>query len=190
MIIACDVDGIIAPTLLALLRCYNRDYGDTLTTADITDYEIHPFVKPECGFAVYDYFKADLYNDDMLPIEGAVEGVRKLRELGHTVLLATTCYYGMVDQKAHWLEKHGFCTAAKRSGMLPDDLIVSTNKTDLLADLLIDDSPKVITQWVEAHRRAIMMGSYQKDVRLTSSLSPWLHYTNNWAEIVRTVSIL
>lgn len=190
--IACDVDDVVAPLFKEVIGRYNRDWQDNLTGADILSWDFHKYIKPDCGRKVYEYFKnPDLY-ENMIPVEGSVAGVQRLRDLGHTVVFVTSCYYGMVDQKAKWLEQQGFCLPPKWGGMLPDDLIVATNKHFLTADLLIDDAAHTIKTWiVETRRRAIMVQyPHNASLDLPSMFSPWLLRANNWAEIVAHVEKL
>ena len=130
--------------------------------------------------------------ENMGVIEGSVEGVARLRALGHKVIFATSCYYGMVDQKSQYMERKKFCLPPAWGGMLPDDLIVATSKQHLACDLLIDDAPHTIKTWVvETRRRAIMMQyPYNVTLDMPSAFSPWLLRANNWAEIVAHVERL
>lgn len=189
--IACDVDGVVVPLMPELLRRYNQDWADTLTPDALVSWEVHRFVKPQCGDKVYEYFAApDLY-EQLEPIEGALAGVNRLRALGHDVTFVTSCYYGMVDQKARWLERHGFCMPPKWAGMLPDDLIVATHKQHLGSDLLIDDAPHTIKTWVAKRRRAILVEApYNTKLDLPSIQWGWCHRARSWEEIVRHVERL
>ena len=191
MIIACDVDGVVAPLIQEVLRRYNRDWQDTLTINDIMNWDFYNLVKPECGKKVYDYFRdPDMY-ECLVPMDGAVLGIQRLRDMGHTIIFATSCYYGMVDQKATWMERYGFCLPPKSGGMLPDDLIIATAKHHLVADLLIDDAPHTIETWLKTGRRAIMMEyPYNKTLDITSAYTPWLRRAHDWGEIIHYVEIM
>ena len=69
------------------------------------------------------------------PIKGAIDGVKKLEEMGHDLFIATTPPWNHPDawgQKRNWVEKH--LPTLKRK-------MVLTHRKDLLiGDILIDDS--------------------------------------------------
>src|SRR6266705_1995637 len=77
-----DVDGVLADLHLEWIRRYNRDFNDTLTSEDVTTWEIGAFVKPEAlvknanGVApLFQYLQdADLYAH-VPEIPGAREGL-------------------------------------------------------------------------------------------------------------------
>ena len=138
MIIACDVDEVVADLRTEWLLRYNRDWNDNLTLERITTWDFHTLVNPLCGKGIYEYLSApDLY-ECVQPIPGAVEGVEALRAAGHRILFVTHNVWGMTDQKAEWLLRHGFIH--QRGRMLPPELIVTGEKTLVGADLLIDDA--------------------------------------------------
>lgn len=189
MLIACDVDGILADLVPEVLRRYNRDYDDNRQFADVNTWPLHEHVKPECGSRIYEYLRdPDLYQH-VRPVEGAPEGVERLRALGHRFVFVTSCTFGMTDQKAEWLERHGFCRA-HNDGQLPAELIVANQKQHIAADLLIDDGPHNVRDWVDgAHRPAIVL-AYPYNACLREQPSAfwlWCHRAASWPEIVRHV---
>ena len=46
--ILCDVDEVINNLVEKILVEYNKQYNDSLTLNDITDWEVKKFIKPEC----------------------------------------------------------------------------------------------------------------------------------------------
>ncbi len=193
MIIACDVDGVVAALHVEWYRRYNRDWDDTLTDDRVHGWEVHRYVKPECGKKVYGYLEdGDLY-EGVPPVDGAVEGVARLRELGHTVLFVTSCTFSMVDQKARWLQRHGFCEPSS-TNLLPHDLIVAHQKSFVDADLLIDDGGHNVVPWVTGTRRqrhAILLNyRHNRDLDMTSLMWSWCHRAHNWADIVQHVNTM
>ncbi len=157
MIIACDVDGVVADLFASWLAKYNKDYNDTLTPDKITEWDVSLFVKPECGEKIYDYLRhGDLY-DEVPVIEGALEGVEELRMLGHRVVFVTTCVKEMTDPKWNWLEKRGFLPHGRYN---QDDLVIAADKLLVDAQLLIDDRAKTVVRWVnDKGKRAILFQS-------------------------------
>lgn len=192
VLIACDVDGILAALLPEWIRRYNRDYQDNLTLDRITGWDVHRFVKPECGMAVYGYLQApDLY-DGVAPVEDAAWGVQRLRELGHQLIFATSCSFGMTDQKAHWMIRWGFCQPNKVPDMLPEDFAPISQKHLLKADLLIEDAGHTVRKWVmEVRRRAILLEyPHNRDLDLPSMFWGWCKRVPDWSGIVQHVEEL
>lgn len=135
-IILCDLDGVVCGLHAEWLRRYNADFGDSLTLADITTWDMVPHVKPECGRRIYEYLHArDLY-DRIEPIAGAIDGVRRLRAAGHRVVFVTSCVDGpMAMSKIAWLSRFDVFTSMA-------DVVIAHDKSLVRGDLMIDDYPK------------------------------------------------
>jgi 5'(3')-deoxyribonucleotidase len=148
MLVAVDVDGVVADLHAEWLRLYNDDYGDKLRPQDITKWAIHELVKPECGDKIFDYLRRpDLYSK-VPPILGAKEGVAEIRANGHRVVFVSSAVLGSLDQKFKWLIDNGFL---KNKGGRPDsDLVFSHDKTLIKADMLIDDGLHNVKGWEHA----------------------------------------
>ena len=135
MLIACDIDGVVANQMLEWLKAYNRDFDDCLQVSDILDYDIRKFVKPEAKDAIFSYLTPELY-DTVLPLPEALYSIEQLRALGHRVYFATqaqTC----PGRKFHWLVEHGFLQPKEY-----ENYVEATDKSWLRADAMIDDSEK------------------------------------------------
>lgn len=175
------------------MRRYNQDYADTLTLERFyASWNTAENVKPECGEKIFDYLsQPDLYKD-VPAIVGSVEGITALRDMGHTIVFATSCTYGMVDQKARWMENYGYCTPARDGRGLPDDFVPIKYKHWLEGDLLIDDGAHNIKPWVEGTRRRAIMLEYPHNANLdlTSMFWSWCTRVPDWPSIVRRVEAL
>lgn len=140
MTFAVDVDGVAADLLPRWIELYNQGYDDDLTCAEITAWETHKFVKPECGIRIYHYLdRSDLY-DGVLPIEGALDGVRELRDMGRVVFVTSCTGSAMAKAKIDWMFRHGFLDEPKKLGMA--DVVITSDKSLVRADLMIDDYGK------------------------------------------------
>lgn len=136
--IAVDVDGTIAALEQAWLARYNRDYGDNMTREQWIDWNVAQFVKPECGSKIYEYLKDPTLYDEVYPIEGALEGVNKLRDEGHRVIFPTTTPIESSGAKYYWLKHYKFLDKDA-------DYIEVADKGLVLADFLLDDGFHNIT---------------------------------------------
>ena len=139
LIVAVDMDGVIADLHTEWLDSYNKDYNDNLTTDKMVDWDIMRMVKPECGIKILDYLRdADFYRR-VKPVEGALEGIKYLRRLGCEVVYATSCVYGSEAIKLDWLYENGFLAYGDPRKGPAKDVIIAYNKKLVAADVLIDD---------------------------------------------------
>lgn len=145
MIIGVDVDGVVADLGEAWLTAYNRDYNDDMTQDKILTWAIHEYVNPTCGRKIYNYLTPELY-DSVKPIEGALEGVLRLREMGHRVVFVTSTPRGSEGAKLSWLLKHGFLEGGGLygDGRVYEDYIECSDKTLVAVDVLVDDRSTTI----------------------------------------------
>lgn len=132
MIIACDVDGVLAELQKEVIRRYNLDYHDTLSISDILSWDMALYVKPECGTKIYEYFSAPNLYDDLSMIDGSLEGVNLLEKMGHRVVYVTTPAPKTSGAKEQWLRQRGFL----RDG---SDYVECHDKSLIRASVLIDD---------------------------------------------------
>jgi 5'(3')-deoxyribonucleotidase len=143
LVIAVDVDDVVADLITEWLRRYNRDYQDTLTQEHIKAWEIDRFVKPECGTAIFQYLASRTLYDCVKPVYGALEGVQRLRLAGHRVVFVTSSNAVQAGRKMQWLQRHGFLGDSHEQ----PDYYVANDKSLIAADLLIDDRPKNVERF-------------------------------------------
>lgn len=134
--IAVDVDEVVADLVTPWLAVYNDDWEDCLEKEDITGWNIHEYVDQDCGVNFYEYLTPSLYSK-VLPVFGALEGIQKLRRLGHRVIFVTSYVEGVTDAKFQWLKRHGFFDDVIDAKSF---FISAYNKSDISADVLIDDN--------------------------------------------------
>lgn len=133
-----DVDGVVIDVLPPWCALYNADYDDDLAPADVTDWDMSRFTKPECGKAVYRYLAQGALYEDAPPIEGAIEGVAALREAGVDITFITSSFDGQGDAKRAWLRRYGLLPPTS-ADPLAADLCQWSRKARVPVDLLVDD---------------------------------------------------
>jgi 5'-nucleotidase len=131
-IIALDVDGVLLDLHTPWLARYNRDYNDSLSVEQVTDWSIHKFVKPECGKRIYDYLDDEIYNL-VHPIPGALEFALSCREIGDVIFVTCPTETSM-GARYHCLKRRGFFNGiddpqaqyieCKRKGLIKADFLV------------------------------------------------------------------
>jgi len=135
--VAIDLDGVCADTVGRWLELYNKDYSDCLTHANIIRWELHEFVKPECGVKMYEYLNQGEFFSGLDPIPGAAEALAKLHELGHELFIVTASPRKSPTaafDKLCWVEKHFPFFDTK-------NFITTHRKGIVDTDILLDDSP-------------------------------------------------
>src|SRR5574340_98950 len=130
-----DLDSIIVNLQDRWYAEYNREYSDSLTPEKVLDWDTSKFAK--AGLHVYDVLRRPGFFRELPPLDGAIEGVRRVRDAGNEVFIvsAATCPAAMGD-KALWVEEHlGSIIDPKRS------LILAQSKDRVRGDVLFDDGP-------------------------------------------------
>lgn len=144
LIVLCDLDAIVANLLGPWLRFYNEKYGDNLTVEQITEFDIHKFVKKECGQKVYEFIDTGVAYTQLEPLPGAVEGIKTLEQLGHEVIIVSAGAKNLATagHKLEWCKKV--------LGFSRKKCMIAHRKELVRGDVFIDDSPKNIIAYRNA----------------------------------------
>lgn len=145
MTIKIDIDNTIRDIASEMVALYNSKYDCGMTVDDIFDYDVcvsFPKLKEDnIDARQFFFFDNSVSVFALAPVlDGAVEGIRKIRELGHRVVLVT--YQPDDNSKITtliWLKKNN----------IEYDSIVFTNtpsKKDVVADYIVDDNPKFLAE--------------------------------------------
>lgn len=107
-IIGIDVDEVVAKLHATWIADYNRAYEDTMTLDDITHWDIHKLVKPECGERIFELLRPEMY-DEVEAYPGTQRSVRAMRGFGYAVWFITSCgTRELFEAKLRWLDRMGF----------------------------------------------------------------------------------
>ena len=172
MIIAVDVDDVVADLPSIWYALYNREYNDDLAPERVLSWDTHKYVKPECGERIYRYLdEPELYNA-VLPVPGALEGVQLLRYYGHRVVFVTSAVPKQMGRKYWWLIAHHFLYGKDSR----EDYVEATDKSLIRADALVDDGP---------HNLENFQGTRVLFTRPHNHAAKDYHRVNSWKEVVR-----
>lgn len=138
------MDSIVADLQTPWFDKYNQDYDDNLQPSDILTWDVHKYVKPECGEKIYHYFRPDLFRN-LAPIENSVASLRRLCEGGHHVYFLTSPPRGCADAKYAWAEE--YFPFIKGTIMAKDKFLVQ-------GDVFIDDAPHNVREWYRHNRES------------------------------------
>jgi 5'(3')-deoxyribonucleotidase len=103
------MDDVLTQTNQAWVDRYNTDWDDDHTLEDIKGWNFHIWVKPDCSYKVYDYLKEQGFYRSFKPVVGAIEGVRRLMDMGHDVVIATAAPLNAplcIEEKKEWLREY------------------------------------------------------------------------------------
>jgi 5'-nucleotidase len=175
MLIMVDVDGVVADLHSVWYKLYNEEYGDDLTHERVTDWEVHKFVKPECGKHIYTYLDIPGLYDEVKPIDGALTGVQYIRNLGHRVVFATSGL-SQAYAKYLWLESKGF-----EPGNWGSDFVSVHDKSLLKGNLLVDDAFHNVQAFSS---RTSILFTYPHNAN-----AAWYgHRAKNWHEVTQIIN--
>lgn len=136
--IAVDIDGVLTDHVTYMLEFIR---GTILKDVDMTKEDVDSWDKLIGGYSFKTIFEKCLEYDDFLRnmpvIEGAVEGVNRLVEKFH-VIIVTARPASTAGETYIWLRKNGFQFHTLLVGNTVD-------RTLLNIDVLIDDNPHAIT---------------------------------------------
>lgn len=127
-----DVDDVTANLMDAWLRLYNIAYDDDLHKADITDWDLSKFVKPECGAKIYQWVSTTEIYDMVRPIKHALPAINELREYGNRIVFVTASTIGSSGRKFRWLNDNGF-------NVFIGDYVEAHDKSLIRGDIMLDD---------------------------------------------------
>lgn len=179
IVIAVDIDGTVADLYTELFRMYNEDFNDNITYREaMGGYDSKTWkLKPECT-DIESYFERPHLYDNVQPMQGALEGIKYLRELGYRIVFNSTCFINRSDDKLKWLVRETFLKDTKR---LFKDWMVVSDKSLINAHIMIDDRPENIYKFKGIG--IIFDQPYNQDAIADARLK-------GWDDIVRVMSNL
>ncbi len=128
-----DMDDTIEQLLQAWLLRLNARYHRNVCCEDILVWDVTQAYEGLTHDEVYNVLLEDDFWETILPIPGAAEALQRFMQAGHTIYIVTVTPYETVADKMGKL-------LFKYFPFIPwENVIITTNKTMLKADVLIDD---------------------------------------------------
>lgn len=146
--ILCDMDSILCDFYFGVLEAYELETGDKPHPAVLNDWN----AKLPNGKDCHDYFKKKGFFENLKPVPGALEFLRRAMQEGHDVMICST---GTLEhapgEKYRWLSHH-----------LPEldrkHVHFTGRKEMVYGDFLIDDHAKNTGPWKLAHPKGTAIG--------------------------------
>ena len=139
--ICVDMDEVIADALGEHLLRYNRDFGTSITAADLHGKWIWDYVPAERQDVLMDYMRTE---DFFAVLDVMPESQRVLERLqrDYDIFIATAAMEvpTSFNAKFKWLERHF-------PFIPPQHIVFCGDKSILLADFLIDDNPRQLRRF-------------------------------------------
>jgi 5'(3')-deoxyribonucleotidase len=184
LVIVVDLDAIVIDLIRPWLNWYNKLHNDNITVDDITHYKVEKFTTKTNDVFAFFSDHANYAGCPVLP--GAAEGLARLRDLGHDIIIATATAGSTANLKWHLVEKAA-------PWLNENNVMVGSRKERLHADVFIDDAPKNIVKyrnkWPDAHILTIAY-PYNKDCRSLVNCYAQDHNNTNraWEQMCDYVS--
>lgn len=167
------MDEVICDFLGELCRRYNQLMGTQLYQDQLTQYDLTPFV----GEMGKDLFLRPGFFSELKPFPNAIETLGKLHEEGYHLIIASDAKGNstVALDKRNWVKEH--------IPFLPSKELIITSKKYLLdADLIFDDSPHVLNRFNGI--KVVMDRAYNRQVEGHRI------YNNNWLQFYALIKSL
>ena len=151
MRIVLDQDEVIVQWLATVLEWYNLDFGTSYTRDDVKSWKVTDSLPNSHHFLRSTMRYPEFYRD-LVPVEGAIAGVKKLMDDGHDVVIATAipkCAPIAHVGKLEWIRRN--------MPFFPLDNFISISRKDLIdGDVLFDDGLHNIVPWHGSGKTAVI----------------------------------
>jgi 5'(3')-deoxyribonucleotidase len=138
-----DVHDVTLDLVGPWLRRYNRDYDDVLVHEDIKSWTMPDWVSNECGDKIYGYLSDPTLFEEMEPMYGAMNGIFRLRQMGHRVVFVTAANEFGYFHTVTALKKYHFLP----EGIENKDVVNAADKNLIQGDILIDDRAEAVARF-------------------------------------------
>lgn len=160
-----DMDGVLCNLIEKWFAAYNAEYNDRLDPQGLVTWGPHRYARG--GRAVYKYLAQPGFFRDLQPIPHAIDGMRRLMDWGHDVVIVTAARNGHKD-KLDWIKEH-----------LPffslDNVVFAHRKALVRGDVLFDDAPHNLEAFKEYGLPVAMAYRYNENVDAVR-VPDWLHF--------------
>lgn len=145
-----DMDSIIVALTQKWLNLYNKDHDDTVTLEHLKTWNVASHVK--IGQKINDYLYTEGFFLDVPAMEGAIETLKKIQDLGHEVYIVSAPSWpgNSASDKITWARKN-LPFINKR------DIFLCHHKHMVKGDVFIDDSPDNLKLYRQHWPTAITM---------------------------------
>jgi 5'-nucleotidase len=136
---------------------------------------------PACfKHVIEDIFKAPEFFLNLPPIEGAIEAIAQMIDMGHEVKICTSplpAFENCVLEKYKWVERH-------LGRELTEHIILTKDKTLVRGDVLIDDKPEIEGTLTPTWEHVLFDYPFNREVPNKKRIS---NRWDNWLEVINEI---
>ncbi len=187
-IIAVDIDEVLFPFVREFAVHHNEKYATSLLPEQFTTYRFEDVIagidQSEAIKRVYDFTAED--HASIEPLKDAREGITRLGAK-YDIVLVTARHPKFKASTEGWLDRYfpGMFKDLVMIGFEHDATVAPRTKAQVCVELeaiaLVDDSPKYLSQAVEAGVKGILFGDYPwNQVEFTG---PYITRVSGWIQL-------
>lgn len=172
-----DQDEVQAHWVKEVIRRHNERFGTSHRREDVTDYfKMETMLEGGKPF-IREHFSVPGLYENLEPVEGAIDGMKRLFDLGHDLNTVSSVPSGIsYDEKQVWIKR-------LQPWFDLNNFKAAQRKDDVTGDVLIDDAPKHILAWAATKRFALVFDApWNKELR-----GPYITRVRDWSEVLEVV---
>lgn len=182
-----DMDEVVAQCMKHWLERIYILHGEDVARDDIDRWEFHEHFKHTDKDDIYNILREPGFFAALEPIDGAIDGVKKLVDAGFDVVFVTSCAHGHSDKRA-WLKKHMPFFDRK-------NIIFAERKELVTGDIFVDDRPQNLYRWVRLNNKNAICftapHNSNNKLEYRWGLGYWTcHRVDNWDELLAKITEL
>lgn len=168
-----DSDDTQTEFVEPLLQLYNNKYDDNIHISDITDWNIHKFIKEDCNNIFKEFVDYDFIMNSN-PISNSIYVINRLHQKYNIVFLSAVF-------PTNVLARHDKLSSMFDWYNYADNLIIATNKSLVHGDVLIDDR---FSNHSSSVKHSILFDRpWNEKYKLNSNM----YRMDNWLEIEKKI---
>ena len=144
-VVLLDTDGVKADFLKHALQVVNRITGKHFTPDSFPSWDIFDTIGKEHEAACYEEFNKEGFCAGFDVYPGAIEGVQLVQEIADVYVVTSPTHSSpfWMWERTQWLKKH--------FGISHKNVIHCSAKRLVRGDVLVDDKPDHIADWIEVN---------------------------------------
>ncbi len=184
MIIAVDLDDVLADSLTSFIEFYNKYYDKSLKYKDFTAYTLNEIkgISREEENKILEHFDESEYFDNIKPIKGAVEAVEELSKK-HEIIIITSRTRDKEEKTKNWVRR--FLKGIKRIYFIRQNYHEKPKTKveickEINANLLIEDN---LTYAENCAKNGIKVLLFDYPWNQAENLPPLIKRVKSWIQI-------
>lgn len=181
LIIAIDCDGVLSDWHALAFPIMNKLLNSNYSTKDVKSWDIYNLISDN---AIKDTFNYLLNNSgiiERLPVyEGAQKAIEEIKKVAEVYIVTSPMndYHDWIIHRNKWLKEN--------FNISPKNIIHTSAKYLVHADVFIDDKPSNVEKWME-HNCGIPV-LWKHECVENHNLNNRCRWTNNWNDVLEILN--